>query len=327
MSNKKLNDEQLENMLRNYCTRSRENAFDVRQKCRSHLYNKKYFKIGVVSLSLALVLSFGIFASQFSNIINYNSVNIANNGTTQNVSSENSKEPKGFIVKAFAAEVNDKEPVIVRNEKTYDSYTFDITKRLETVQFKEDGSILTGDDFDYDGELTECQIITFSIQPFYFSVEGDDITSYDISCEKGELHTYIDSLKTQMIDGDNSISQDDYFKKGKSLSVVYDSENPDYMQAFWNPGNYLDKKILEDTGIDTSTELSDEECKRVSEYKEKHLQNSDDYTEYFGDTISITVHYKDGTTEQAQIEISIDYKSYDDIEKGCGAGAYVTCYK
>lgn len=327
MSNKKLNDEQFENMLRNYCARSRENAFDVRQKSRNHFYNRKSFKISVVTFSLALVLSLGIFASQFSNTINDNSFNIANSETTQNVSSENSKEPKGFVVKAFAAEVNDKEPVIVRKEKTYDSYPFDITKRLETVQLKEDGSIFTDDDYDYDGELTECQIVSFSTQPFYFSVEGDNITSYEISCEKGELSTYIASLKRQMLGGDNSISQDDYFKKGKSLSVEYDSEKPDYMQTLWNPGNYLDKKILEDTGIDTSTELTYDECKRISEYKEEHLQNSDDYTEYFGDTISITVHYEDGTSEQAQIEISIDYKSYDDIEKGCGAGVYVTCYK
>lgn len=327
MSNRKLSNEQLENMLKNYCTRTKDIAFDVKQKNRQPIYNRNGFKICIISLSLALVLSLGIFTTQLSNKNDDYSVNTENRETTQNLSSESSKEPKGFVVKAFAAELDDKEPVIVRKEKIYDSYSFEITRSLETVQFKEDGSIFTGDDFGYDGELSDCQIISFSIQPFYFNVEGDNIVSYDISCEKGELNTYIDSLKTQMLEGDNSISQDDYFKKGKSLSVEYDSENPDYVRASWYPGEYLDKKILEDTGIDASSELTKDECERVSEYKEENLKNSDDYTEYFGDIIDITVHYADGTSEQTQIEISVDYKSYDDIEKGSGAGAYVVCYK
>lgn len=327
MSNKKLTDEQLDNMLKNYCRRTRESAFDVKQKQNNNIYRRNGFKICVVSLSLVLVLSLGFFATQFSDLFDNIGVNNFGTETTQNETSVNSKEPKGFVVKAYAAELEDREPAIVREEKTADSYPYDITKTFATIQFKEDGTIHTGDDFDYEGELYDCQIFSLAFEPFYFSVEGDNITSYDISCEKGELITYIPELKTQKSEGDNSISQDDYFKKGKLLSVQYDSENPEYMQAMWCPGEYLDKKILEDTGIDPSAELSYEECKTVSKYKEEHLKNSDDYTEYLGDNISITVHYADESSEQAQIEISIDYKAYDDIEKGSGAGNYVTCYK
>lgn len=327
MSKKKFNDEQIDNMLKNYCTRTREGAFDVKEKRSNNLYKRNGFKICVVSLSLALVLSIGFFATQFSDLFDNIGGNNSGIETTQNGTSVNSKEPKGFVVKAFAAEIEDSEPAIVREEKTADSYPYDITKIFATIQFKEDGTILTGDDFDYEGELYDCQIFSLAFEPFYFSVEGDNITSYDISCEKGELITYIPELKTKKSEGDNSISQDDYFKKGKSLSVQYNSENPECMQAMWYPGEYLDKKILENIGIDPSTELTYEECKTVSKYKEEHLTNSDDYTEYLGDNINITVHYADGTSEQAQIEISIDYKDYDEIEKGSGAGNYVTCYK
>lgn len=329
MSNKKmLTDEQLDNMLKNYCTRTRESAFDVKQKRgRISFYKKKSFRVCVVSFSLVLILSLGFFATHISNLYGHGSINNSSGEINENVLSENSNEPKGFIVRAFAAEIENNEPVIVRDEKTSDSYRFDISKSVESIQFKEDGTVLTGDDFDYEGEIIDYQMFSLAFEPFYFSVEGDNIISYDISCEKGNLITYIPDLKTQMLEGDDSISQDDYFKKGKSISVEYNSENPDYMLAMWYPGEYLDEKILEDTGIDTSTELNYDECKIVSEYKETHLKNSDGYTEYLGDNISITVNYADGTSEQAKIEISIDYKSYDYIKKGTGAGNYVTCYK
>ncbi len=203
--------------------------------------------------------------------------------------------PKGFLISASAAE---REPIVLENLE------------VELCQKEEKG--LYADIVCDNGEV--------SIEPIWFNMKGENVKNFDYNCEKGQLHYVIPQLKEEMIEGESSITQDDYFKKGKELkNIPYDKNNPEHIFVGWTNFN-LDKEVEAHFGKQFFEESFTDEVKA---YKKELLKTNEDFNRYFSDTITITAYYEDGTSETAVIEITIDTKE----ESGKIYGNYVCRYK
>ncbi len=158
-----------------------------------------------------------------------------------------------------------------------------------------------------------------SLEPIWFSMDGEDVETFDYKCENGEMYYVIPDLKTEMLEGNDEITQDDYFKKGKELKQIpYDSKKSNYIFVSWFSMK-LDEEAAEYYGKDIA-EISDTDMRS---FRTEKLKNSDDFTYFFGDTITVTAHYKDGTSETAVIEVTVDtYES-----NGIINGNYVLKYR
>lgn len=149
-----------------------------------------------------------------------------------------------------------------------------------------------------------------SINRVGIRVSGKEVTSYTVSAQNGELI----SVNTEMYEkhlNDSSISADDYFRKGSVIdNVPFDYTDPNANRVDWLPG---DEKLCADveqiTGL-TYDELSDydseETQQKVKRAMAELLKNGDDYTKYFGDTVTVTVYYSDGTSESCFVVITVD---------------------
>lgn len=296
-------------MLRNYCSRKSQIAFSARTEEQKMKANKTIFKISATAVCLVAVLSAGIFSSLLFG----------------RYKSQETGVPSGFSITAYAAE-NEQEPVVLSNIKT---------------ELSSNGGENSFPDIVVDYNERYGKLI--SVEPITFSISGKKLESIDFSCGNGYLNYIIPELKEQKLNGDNYISQDDYFKKGKKLeNVPYKNGNPHYANVYWYPGDRDTKELSEylaqhgytDDELSELYETDDELARLRKEFRDKILNTSEDLTDYYGDTITVTVHYNDGTTESADIEVAVNYEQIggtDTLEDGTtenyGIGKYVLSYK
>lgn len=260
--NKRLNNNDIDALLRNYCKRERQMAFDV--EIEREKLSARHTNYGAFAVPLAVVL---IFSFAFFQIFG-----------TDKVVEDSRKVPKGFSVSASAAE---REPVVLEN--------------VEVELCPKDEKGLYSDIVFDNGEV--------SIEPIWFNMSGDNVETFDYKCENGQLQYIIPQLKEEKLDGDSTITQDDYFKKGRQLkNIPYNSENPEYVFAGWFNLS-LDDELESHFGWRFFEETCSDE---IREYTKELLKTNDDFNNFFSDTVTITVHYKDGTQETAVIEITVD---------------------
>lgn len=275
--NKKINENQLETMLSNYCTRKRQIAFDVsfeqEKEGKRHI---GFFSVVASVLVVAVVFGFVLF---------------------QPVNTENSpgKVPNGFSISVSAAQ---REPVMLENVEV-------------ELCSKEEKGIFADIVFE-DGMI--------SLEPICFNMNGENIETFDYKCENGLLYYIIPELKEQMqTQNDGTITQNDYFQKGKSLeNIPYNSDKPSYIFVSWYSYR-LDEEASAFFDMDIA-EISDENFRT---YRKEHLKTNDDFNYYFGDTITVTAHYKDGQSETAVIDVTVETREED----GKTYGNYVLKYK
>ena len=273
--NKNKDDIKLDTMLKNYCSRKTQVAFDVELEHTTKARKRVGF-VPAVACALALVLAFSVVIFQPEQ-------------THSGVDA-----PHGFSISASAAE---REPVTLQNVE------------VELCPKEVKG---LGGDITFENGMV-------SLEPIWFSMNGDNVETFDYKCENGLLYYVIPELKEQKLDGDNSVTQDDYFQKGKELkNIPYKSDTENYIFVSWFSLK-LDEEASQYYGADIS-QVSDEDMRN---YSTEHLQTSDDFTFYFGDTITVTAHYKDGTQETAVIEVTVDTWQDGDITYG----NYVLQYK
>lgn len=203
--------------------------------------------------------------------------------------------PKGFLISASAAE---REPIVLENVE------------LELCPKEEKG--LYADIVCDNGDV--------SVEPIWFNMKGENVKTFDYKCEKGELQYVIPQLKDEMLKGEASITQDDYFKKGKELkNIPYDNKNPEHIFVGWYNLS-LDEEVEANFGKNFFDEAFTDE---VKSYKKELLKTNEDFNRYFSDNITITAHYEDGTLETAVVEITIETRE----ESGKIYGNYVCKYK
>lgn len=255
---KKITDSDLDVMLKNYCTRKSQIAFDVKtEKVKSDKVRSRLMYALTSAFALALV--FSIVCAQFAQ-------------------TSNSVSPKGFSISASAAE---REAVMLQSVD------------VELCPKEEKG---IGGDIVFENGYV-------SIEPIWFSMSGEDIETFDYKCENGLLYYVIPELKLQMLEDSNStITQDDYFKKGQLLkSIPYNSNDENYIFVSWF-SDRLEVEASEFFNMDIA-QISDEDFRN---YRTERLKTDEDFSYYFGDTITVTAHYKDGTRETAVIEVTVD---------------------
>lgn len=273
--NKKITDSDLDVMLRNYCTRKSQIAFDVKtEKVKSEKTRSRLMYALTSAFALALV--FSVVCAQFTQ-------------------TSRSTSPKGFSISASAAE---REPVMLQSVN------------VELCPKEEKG--IAGDIVFENGYV--------SLEPIWFSMSGEDIETFDYKCENGLLYYVIPELKLQMLEDSNStITQDDYFKKGQELkSIPYNSNDPNYIFVSWFSYR-LDEEASEHFDKDIA-QIADEDMRN---YRTERLKTDEDFSYFFGDTINVTAHYKDGTRETAVIEVTVDTTTDGDKTYG----NYVLKYK
>ncbi len=278
--NRNLNDNEFDAMMKNYCRRTSQTAFDVEiENEKSSVSRMKWGAFAVPAVAVVLIFSFAL-------------VNIF--GLSDKMQN-NSKTPKGFCISASAAE---REPVMLEN--------------VEVMLTPKDKNGLSSDIFFEDGDI--------SLDSIWFNMSGENVETFDYKCEKGSLQYVIPDLKEEMLDGDDSITQDDYFMKGRHLeNIPYDAGKSEYIFVGWYNLS-IDEELISHFGKNFYEETSWDE---IRSYRKELLKTEEDFNRYFSDTITITVHYKDGTSETAVIEITID--TWEDGDKTYGN--YVLRYK
>lgn len=265
--NKMISNNDVDIMLKNYCSRRAQIAFDIdKRKSRLIKSRKGYFAVAVSVVAVVLVFSLVLVQ-----VINTDHItNIKDIGVV----------PKGFVISACAAE---REPV--------------------TLQSVEVGLYSNEETGIYADIIVDNGMV--AMEPIRFNMSGDDIETFDYKCKNGTLCYVIPELKDEMLAGDDTITQNDYFNKGQKLErIPYDSNNPRYIYVSWY--NYS----LDQEGMDYLKGLGYQEPygNELTDYRAEHLKTEDDFNRYFGDTINVTAHYKNGTSETAVIEISLDVK-------------------
>lgn len=135
------------------------------------------------------------------------------------------------------------------------------------------------------------KVNVLSVDHIALELTGKDIVSYNIEAQNGVLH-FRDELHRLSAENvnDGGIVYD-YFVAGRKLYDLPVDTEETYL--FWLPG-------FDRIYADAST--FDEQCKL--------LQTAEDYNYYFGDVITVTIEYKDGTKKTADIEISFDDEAY-----------------
>lgn len=308
MKNKKnISEERLEELLKNYCKREPKYSFKFRTE-EKVMKRKPNFRYAAATLCVAVMLFGGFIALQYT----------AFSGTDKNSSVVSDNAAPGFIVTAYAAEsdsgkadgtklksvdtkINPKFPLV---EKTYDNFEFDSQ----------------GKSISEDNPLEECEetkivenSCLLSFDYIGLEVTDKDIVSYDIRTDNGEFN-YVDSEKMEKYKGkgntDSSII-DKYFQKGSEINgIPVDANNPNKSIVNWYPAPYklfneINKTTGSDFNIDDYYNKFDIMSKMSPEIDER-LKTAEDFTNYFGAVINITVHYKDGTSENGIIKIMLD---------------------
>lgn len=189
--------------------------------------------------------------------------------------------------------------------------TMNVSEILTMAIYAEHNGIVAIYDDDLPGIAITPDTFDIAVSRLEIRVSGKEVTSYTVSAEKGELISVDTEMFEKHLD-DSSISADDYFRKGSVIdNVSFDYTNPNANRVDWLPGY---EKLCADVERITSLtydELSDYDSEETQQKAMAELlKNGDDYTKYFGDTVTVTVYYSDGTSESCSVVITVDDEGF-----------------
>ena len=267
---------------------------------------RNVFKYALAGLCVAALLSAGLFAG---------------NVFGSSGGSSGGMLPIGFSITAKAADIPESQPKEIDNvvkavcERNYGACG--VLKTEGETRFGEDGILIDdadeyGTNFPEEGE----KITTITQKTLYFrgmsiNVSGDNISSIDLSCQDGKFTVVDTEAMAKYKNSGNDGDVDKYFKKDKEIKGIQykdGSGNDDNaIDISWLPSDdRFNAEIMKTEGMDEIDYTHMDDVVKVSEATDKLLQSAEDYNSYFGDTLTVTVHYKDGTSESADIEVSYD---------------------
>ncbi len=145
-----------------------------------------------------------------------------------------------------------------------------------------------------------------------FKISGEDIVSYDIKALKGTLE-YVDFKAYEEHKVNGADTEYLYFEKSFENMKPFDESDPyTFVIGWWHDHDRFNSDLRAFTGgVDRNTKNPTEEQKwSMSEAYNSLLKTAEDFTSYFGDTVTVTLHYSDGTTEVLNIEITLDENGY-----------------
>lgn len=164
----------------------------------------------------------------------------------------------------------------------------------------------------------------------WFSFSGDEISSIDFSCLQGDSYVYSDDVECLGFTNDiKAMTLDHYFEHAQTVKNIK-CEKGKYINLGWFCDTYTDEVLdyISQYGYTEEQYYEAEDPEMIAlvkEYNKTHLNDSDEITKYYGDTLYIKVNYRNGTSATATIKVNIDYE-YKDGNR-FGYGVYKLIYK
>ncbi len=311
---KRISDDNLEEMLKNYCSRKPDRVFELRKDNKTMKRNT-IFKVATAGVCAAAVLTVGLFSNhipfsmgddtasaiqQLENSLTINAcaVEAGNMDVDFTTFAENGLGgvKTGTTTLYF---LDDEEKTMLEGEQ--------LNEYLSAGQAQYNGyDVLTKEDMGI-----ETYVVAINIS-------GNNIESYSIESQKGDLFFYDRSKEdvyfsietAEAPDEDTtclwSCEYDLYLDKEritKLENIPYDAVNKDNVLLEWSP-SWIDffNDLCELTGEGVTYENCDLRIAAANEL----LQTAEDYTKYFGDTLTLTVNYEDGTSVTREVVITLD---------------------
>lgn len=275
--------DELDAMLRSYCQRRGQVSFHFETEESSMNKRTKGFLIPTAAVCLAAAVGAGIF--------HWTSYHTGAN-------------PEGFIVKAYAAEASADEAQVTHTPTTISNIKTHVTSEAEQYSFP-----------DISFSKTDSGVWAGS-EGIWFTASGDDLKTLDISCENNSVYYFVSDLKDEQ---DENISVS--FQQGKIIDAIpYDELKNKGLFISWIP-TAVDEAFMQfihDKGY-TDEEykaLYEEDIEKMSALAQEFYNGYtvDDYVKAFSDVVTMTAHYKDGTSETAVIEIGVEVHEYTQEE-------------
>lgn len=319
MKNKdyEINDE-LDEMLKKYYGRKPVYNFRYKKEKRgkTKFAGRKFFKYAaVLLLAVTVAAAAMIFAT-----------NLGEPSATQSASGL--PKDRGFLITAYAAEVSSgDESAVTKNISTIDTVVRGGVYAVDrTYFFNSDNKYVYSISGEAVGNNSENDSYKKEVYPelvgYHIALDilGEDIKSFDVASSRGNFNysefnrnfeNEIDFDMTPEIVAkifDNAHIDSYDFSESKS-NIEYSGKK----MLFWYPDMEALKKAVDDYALSTvGVTYSDvfKTCDKSdfdkyygaqTEFFEKNSLNS-----YIKDTIKITVHFNDGSSESALIEVAVN---------------------
>ncbi|MGN1138500.1 MAG: hypothetical protein ACI4RM_03565 [Ruminococcus sp.] len=285
--NKKISDYEIDTMLKNYCARRSQIAFDASMEERK-MTKRKGFRIATTAFALIAVLSAGIFTNFMF---------------TGNDKAENHN---GFFVTAYAAETTSDEATVITKEKFTPVCKIKPEMILEgTMNQSSKGTspnvvgALLDLNFKCTGENIEK--LTYSIDNGSFLLNGNDDSFFDMKkadvegatvfVKDGKVYWHIVNSDADVM-LDSPVGEKDTYS---DFSVSYKDQNKIFEQG---KTNFAPVEILGSFYNKTEKVMTDKQL------YENMINNI---------TVTVKANYIDGTTETEKIRLKCIYIDETDI--------------
>lgn len=268
------NNNHLDEMLKVYGSRKAPYTFRVKQegkKVKKRGFKPAFAVSCIACLLVCAVLGVGIFAGDLFA----------------------EEEAQGFVIGVSAAQGED---VAVGTERTALCEEDTPLIRLSKAQYELDGETVT----------------VMSADGLVFKISGEDVVSYDIKAQKGTLD-YVDFKAREEYRENGTDTEYLYFESSFENMKPFDESDPYRFVVGWTPDFELLNSHLRALtgGVDRNTKNpTDEQVHSMSEAYNSLLKSAEDFTKYFGDVITVTVHYEDNITETVKVKITLDENGY-----------------
>ena len=285
--NKKISDYEIDIMMKNYCARRAQIAFDAPMEEKT-MTKRKGLKYAVTAFALIAILSAGVFSSFMLN----------GSGTVE--------KQNGFFIAAYAAEATADEAAVITKDKFTPIGKIRPEMIIEgTMKQSAEGTSpnMVGSllDFNFKCKGENIEKLTYSIDNGSFFLNGNDDSLFDM--KKAEAEGAIPSVKGGKVywhivnsDVDVTIGSDVGEKDMYSeFSTAYKNQNKIFE---YGKTNFAPVEIVGSFYNKTEEDMTDKQLY-------EHMINNI--------TVTVKANYKDDTTETKKIRLNCIYVDDYDI--------------
>lgn len=245
---------------------------------------------GIVACLCVIAVIFGIIHTHNSNNeINNNIIPVTDATTT----STNSADFHLYALpKRFAKndDENKYKKVMLSPVKTYLDNNAGIQKVNYTVKFKSDGYPYDDRDTSYNGKIINQKLFSIAPDSIEFSIKSETVEDYNVKA------------KNNVLNYQYSTTSIGWKKTFENIKISDDG------RITWRPTcERFSKEVLSITGKE-EPEYDSDIYDRVeySNAVKKVYDSIENFDDYFGDTLTFELHYKNGTTKTVLMDISLD---------------------
>ncbi|MGN0477294.1 MAG: hypothetical protein ACI4HM_08165 [Ruminococcus sp.] len=245
----------------------------------------------------SLIACLCVIAVIFGIIISHNSNNNHSNGiipvTDARTTSSNSADFHLYALPKRLAKNDDNnkyQKVMLSPVKTYLDNNAGIQKVNYTVKFKSDGYPYDEGDTSYKGKIINQKLFSISPDSIEFSIKSETVTDYSVKA------------KNNVLNYQYSTTSNGWEKSFENIKISDDGF------ITWRPTcERFSKEVLSIIGKEEPEYDSDiSDRVEYSNAVKKVYESIEDFDDYFGDTLTFEMHYKNGTTQTVFVNITLD---------------------